>query len=72
MYLPVGEEFDKPEEPIYLACETFSWPPHMRYEISLQDCPSFVGDNELGIRLRKLLPGRAINPVMEALEVRVY
>lgn len=72
-HLPQGDAFEKPEEPVYLPGEPFMWPPHLRFEIALEDCPPFRGDNELGLRLKTLAqqPGREKNPLMEALEVRV-
>jgi hypothetical protein len=72
VHLPQGEPFAKPEGALCLPGESFDWPPHLRFEIALADCPPFRGDNELGIRLRKRQPNRGANPVMEALEVRVW
>ncbi len=73
-HLPDGEPFEKPRGPIRLPGKSFTWPPHLRVEIALEDCPAFKGDNELGLRLKKL-GGRSSaepNPVMEALEVRAW
>jgi hypothetical protein len=50
---------------------TFDWPPNLRFEIDLADCPPFKGDNELGIVLVKKNPAGAGKLVMEALEVMV-
>jgi hypothetical protein len=71
MHLPEGEPFDTPQEGLRLPGACFTWPPHLRCEIALADCPAFRGDNELGIRLKGLSPDRPANPVLEALEVLV-
>jgi len=70
-HLPQGEPFDTPRDGLCLPGAGFIWPPHLRVEIALADCPAFRGDNELGIRLKGLSPARTANPVMEALEVLV-
>lgn len=44
--------------------------PGQRFEISLQDCPPFRGDNELGLTLKSLASGR-VPPYMEELEIVV-
>jgi len=68
---PEGEVLEEPEGPVYLPGEAFTWPANRRFEIALEDCPAFRGDNELGITLVQKRPGAAQDPVMEALEVRV-
>jgi len=73
-HLPQGEPFEKPKGEVFLPGKAlFVWPPHLRSEIALEDCPTFKGDNELGLRLKTLAhqSSRGKNPTMEALEVRV-
>jgi hypothetical protein len=43
----------------------------LRFEISLEDCPSFRGDNEFGVTLVKKSPDSGAKLVMEAVEVMV-
>ncbi len=68
-HMPKGEPFEKPAGSPTLPGGSFVWPPHLRFEIALEDCPRFRGDNELGITMTKLTSAKP--PVMEALEVRV-
>ena len=47
------------------------YPPGLRLEIALEDCPPFRGDNELGIRWTKREAGNDAERQMEVLEVIV-
>jgi len=80
-YQPQGEQWDEPtgegtiptgeQSELFEKSVPFSWPPNLRFEIPLVDCPPFRGDNELGITLVKKNPAADKAPVMEALEVQV-
>jgi len=64
--LPTG---GMPEDFTHLT--DFTWPAGLRFDIALTDCPSFTGDNNLGITLTRKHTAVNTNPVMEVLEVRV-
>jgi len=68
---PQGETSEEPGGPVTLPGASFTWPANLRFEVALEDCPAFRGDNELGITLAKRSGADEKDPVMEALEVRV-
>ena len=68
---PQGETSEGPDGPVTLPGASFTWPANLRFEVALEDCPAFRGDNELGITLAKRSSAAEKDPVMEALEVRV-
>jgi len=47
------------------------YPPGLRLEVSLRDCPPFRGDNELGMRWTKREAGNAAERRMQVMEVIV-
>lgn len=72
IHLPEGESSGRTTRPFGVPEDgTFDWPPNLRFEISLEDCPPFRGDNELGLTLVKKSPANATTLVMEAVEVMV-
>jgi hypothetical protein len=81
-YQPTGEEFTEPQgeealprandEPaVFKNSVPFSWPANMRFDITLDDCPPFTGDNELGVTLIKKNSAAEKDLVLEAMEVKV-
>jgi len=81
-YQPNGEVSEEPQGEGYLPFSPtapdiwkkgtpFKWQANLRFQIDLAKCPSFKGDNELGITLVKELPPSDQSPVMEAVEVKV-
>jgi formylglycine-generating enzyme required for sulfatase activity len=72
VHLPDGEWSGRTSRPFGVPEDgTFDWPPNVRFEISLEHCPPFRGDNELGVTLVKKSPANATALVMEAVEVTV-
>jgi hypothetical protein len=68
---PQGEDMAEPDGPIGRLGATFTWPPGLRFDLSLADCPPLKGDNKLGITLLRRDPATKEAPVMEAMEVWV-
>jgi len=59
------------EPDVFKGSVPFTWPSNARFDVALEGCPPFAGDNELGITVASMAPGEARELVMEALEVRV-
>jgi hypothetical protein len=73
-FQPYGEEFTKPDGPVFLSGGPFVWPQNLCFTIPLEKCPSFCGDNELGITFEKSNREKTEkhdDPIMEALEIMV-
>jgi len=72
VHLPGGELSGRTARPFGVPEDgTFDWPPNLRYEISLENCPPFRGDNEFGVTLVKKSRESGAKLVMEAVEVMV-
>jgi len=68
---PEGEVSEEPSGAVTLPGSQFTWPGGLRFEVALEDCPRFRGDNELGITLTERGDSAGPDPTMEALEVKV-
>jgi len=68
---PQGETFEALAGPLFQPGAPFTWPAGLCFEVALEDCPAFRGDNALGIALTKRGTAGDKHLVMEALDVRV-